>query len=579
MSRKRRWTAEFVADYVAHSDSSDSDLTDEEPTYGLSEEEEAEISVSENNLEVSSGWRFVNEQTDERKDALPEFLGSSGLNPSINIPDDYDDPMFFVNLFLCDELYEYLKHCTNIRAWEEAKQYLSEESDLPESVANWRNVTVEELKKFMGIVLYTGINKKPKLYDYWSKDLLYQSEVFSKPECLSRNRFCEILKYFRLCDYSELNPNDPIAKVRPFTELCDKICRNVYMPRKEIAIDERLLKFKGRLGIRQYIPAKRSRYGIKTYVLCEAGTGYAWSFKIHSISSENKTIGLDIENAQHLSCTERIVVHLARDLLNKGYHIFVDNFYMSVRLAQYLDNEKTLVTGTCRVNRGFPKELSSYNVAVKDFRFARCDNILALKFVDQKSSGKKVITMVDTAHRASATTVEVIKKGGKKDQILRPDVIQSYNKYMGGVDMLDAAVHHYDCARKSYRWYSKYGIHLLQTLHHNAFIVYREQGGHMQYLKFIEKTIRELIFSTGHGRRSNGSGRPRSDLSRNDSFSACHFPHRIEATTTRKRPARRCRMCFRRGKRKETVFFCNDCHEKPALCAEPCFRQFHTNSL
>ena len=279
MSRKRRWTAEFVADYVAHSDSSDSDLTDEEPTYGLSEEEEADISVSENNLEVSSGWRFVNEQTDERKDALPEFLGSSGLNPSINIPDDYDDPMFFVNLFLCDELYEYLKHCTNIRAWEEAKQYLSEESDLPESVANWRNVTVEELKKFMGIVLYTGINKKPKLYDYWSKDLLYQSEVFSKPECLSRNRFCEILKYFRLCDYSELNPNDPIAKVRPFIELCDKICRNVYMPRKEIAIDERLLKFKGRLGIRQYIPAKRSRYGIKTYVLCEAGTGRSRSLE------------------------------------------------------------------------------------------------------------------------------------------------------------------------------------------------------------------------------------------------------------------------------------------------------------
>lgn len=217
--------------------------------YRLSEEE-IENSILETTHD-SSGWRFVDEQSDARRNSLPEFLGSSGLNPTIDISDNCDDPMFFVNLFFCHELYEYLTNCTNIRAWEDAKQYFNEETDLPEGVANWRNVTIDELKKFIGIVLYTGINKKPKLNDYWSKDLLYHNDLFSKPECLSRNRFCEILKYFRFCDYSELNPDDQIAKVRSFTELCDKICRNVYMPEKEIAVDERLLKFKGRLGIRQ----------------------------------------------------------------------------------------------------------------------------------------------------------------------------------------------------------------------------------------------------------------------------------------------------------------------------------------
>ena len=253
---------------------------------------------------------------------------------------------------------------------------------------------------------------------------------------------------------------------------------------------------------------------------------------------------------------------------------------MSLRLAQYLDKENTLVTGTCRLNRGFPKDLTSLNVAVKTFKFARCGNVLALKFVDQKSSGKKIITMVDTAHEATATTVEVIKKGGKKEQILRPDVIRSYNQHMGGVEMLDASVHHYDCARKSYRWYTKYGIHLIQTLHHNAVIIYQNHGGRLTYLKFIEKTIRQLILSTGPGRKNHNSGRPSAELSMDvSSFSTCHFPYRIGATETRKRPARRCRMCSRRGTRKETVFFCNDCHEKPALCAEPCFREFHTNSL
>ena len=39
-------------------------------------------------------------------------------------------------------------------------------------------------------------------------------------------------------------------------------------------------------------------------------------------------------------------------LLNKGYHLFVDNFYTSPTLAQYLHSKKTLLTGTLRKQKG-----------------------------------------------------------------------------------------------------------------------------------------------------------------------------------------------------------------------------------
>ena len=64
--------------------------------------------------------------------------------------------------------------------------------------------------------------------------------------------------------------------------------------------------------------------------------------------------------------------------------------------------------------------------------------------------------LLDTAHTASEKEVEVIKKGGKKEKVKKPELILTYNKHMGGVDLLDAAMHHYNCARKSYYWFVRY---------------------------------------------------------------------------------------------------------------------------
>ena len=57
---------------------------------------------------------------------------------------------------------------------------------------------------------------------------------------------------------------------------------NNYLPEREISVDETVLLFKGRLHFRQYMPNKRARYGLKTYALCEAQTGYVWNFPLYS---------------------------------------------------------------------------------------------------------------------------------------------------------------------------------------------------------------------------------------------------------------------------------------------------------
>lgn len=64
---------------------------------------------------------------------------------------------------------------------------------------------------------------------------------------------------------SHLNP-----KFFKFEEVFDYIrnkLRNAFSPGQEMSVDESLLSFYGRCGIRQYMPNKPNKYGIKIWCL------------------------------------------------------------------------------------------------------------------------------------------------------------------------------------------------------------------------------------------------------------------------------------------------------------------------
>jgi hypothetical protein len=52
----------------------------------------------------------------------------------------------------------------------------------------------------------------------------------------------------------------------------------VYIPEREVSVDESLMTWKGRLFWKVCIPSKRAIFGIKSFELCEAKFGYVWNF-------------------------------------------------------------------------------------------------------------------------------------------------------------------------------------------------------------------------------------------------------------------------------------------------------------
>ena len=558
-------------------------ISDHEQIVSSSDNEEADLSESEEEQEqpddssrgTQLDWKIVEPGNDSRTNALPDFLGATGLNPEIAVPTPIEENInFFLSLCFPHSVFETLTKWTNTRMW----CYFISESD-EDSLQNTKLfIEVNEMKKFFGLIFLMAINKKPEINQYWSQNQIYKQDIFASRESLSRDRFKHILKFLRFADYDNLDDNDSISKVRPFLNIVQGLCKSVYTPEQEICIDESLMLFKGRLGLRQYIPNKRNRYGIKTYVACESSSDYTFNILSHQFRSEFIDIVRHVPGAQDLLQSEKIVVYLIDFLLNQGYHVYIDNYYTSYRLGKFLIANDTLCTGTIRIGRGVPPLLSSLPVPVKQFKSIRQQDILLVKFVDRKASGKKEIYLLDTSSAAEGEDHRRIIRGGHEDIIHRPTVIRKYNSSMGGVDLKDACIKPYDATRKSYKWCVKYGIHLFQILHHNSWVIYRKYGGQKSYLSFLESTIECWVLQTGEGR---SRGVPSS------SCPAVHLgigksplEHRLERLPprpTQQHPAKKCRVCSRGQRRKETVFVCVGCPGQPGLCVGSCFKLYHEN--
>ena len=88
----------------------------------------------------------------------------------------------------------------------------------------------------------------------------------------------------------------------------------------------------GRLVFRQYIKNKHHKYGIKFYELC-SDDGLVLTVEAYCGQ------GFIVEH--NLCQTAVSVLKIMNPFLNKGYHVFTDNYYSSVALTEFLSKKST----------------------------------------------------------------------------------------------------------------------------------------------------------------------------------------------------------------------------------------------
>lgn len=472
---------------------------------------------------------------------LFDFTGNSGLQCTLSSNNPYD----YFSLFFDDSIMNNIVTWVNLKANILRSQGVKKRSNL----SSWKNIDICELKKFIGLSLLMGIHKLPTIRLYWS-----QSEIDYHPiygQTLSRNRYETILRC--LCFYDPFT-TDKSDRLHKINNVLGPIISNIqtkYYPKECLSLDESMLLWRGRLSFRQYIPSKAHKYGIKFFELCTDD-----GFILDLIIYKGKGTVTDSRGV-----TFGIVDKLMKNYLGKGHTLYMDNYYNSVQLAEYLYKNKTHVVGTLRKNRKENPSITSAKLKKGEAVHAQKNNVHVTKWVD-----KREVCMISTKHNLGFENV--IDKFGR--QKFKPTVIVDYNNHMSGIDRADQMMSYYPMPRKCMRWYIKVFFHLVDICLWNSNYLYNLQVSKTSHLEFRRQIISSLL---GVPLNKRPSCSPKS-LTINETQSKP--VHNIKKVQKRKR----CRVCHANKKRSTTLFICDTCKDEKentiGLCADPCFKIFHT---
>ena len=425
--------------------------------------------------------------------------------------------------------------------------------------------TIPELKAWFGLTLNMGLVRKNSIKSYWSKNSVMQTPIF--PNTMSRDRYLHILRFLHFTDNDNApDPADPnrdkLWKIKPFLNALLPRFTAVYAPSQNLSLDETLIKFKGRVQFRQFLPLKRSRFGLKGFVIADASTGYVLNTSIYT-GKEGPAASKDL--------AMRVVLNLTEPYAHKGYRLFVDNWYTSVPLFLELERRSILACGTVRGNRKFlPKEIvDQKNEQVKrlkrgDSLFRQSGNLICCTWKDKKPV--HLLSTIPEGLEIGQVERRLRSEGRwQSKNFTQPKLIKLYNSNMGGVDLGDQRIATCSRLMKGNIWYYKIFFHMLEVAVLNAHIMY--QGASHQGVSlgdFKELLVEQLI--GGNSFRWDTLSRNVPEHIPDVRFNREHFHYPVKTATHRN-----CKVHIQRV---ETVYECGICQVR--MCPAPCFERYHT---
>ena len=334
------------------------------------------------------------------------------------------------------------------------------------------NITLGNLKKFLGLCINSGLLRKKNMKAYWSRKSVSQSTPF----------FATVMPYRTARGQPAFDPWD---KGRPVLDSMNSTFKKHYMSPQFISIDESMVGMKNRVAYLQYMPNKRhSRFGIKKFELCDVLTGYVLHVELYA--------GKDVPIHSDMGQAHAVVMKLLREA--NGYHLFTDNFYTKLVLANELSAANTLLTGTVRHNsRGLP--VLPGRLDIGESMNYRSGYMLLVAWREKKSQEKPVLVL----STSKGAGMREVRTGAGRLKLKTKSVV-AYNKYMGGVDLSDRKIYHVSAERPSKLFWNKIFFNLVDMALLNSYILYQantDAGQTLTRHDYIVAVVESLCLGDG----------------------------------------------------------------------------------
>ena len=103
-------------------------------------------------------------------------------------------------------------------------------------------------------------------------------------ETMVQDKFLHILGFLHFADNSQRPDEgveyDRLWNLTTFFDKLNEAYAKFYNPSSNLAVDEIIVKFKGRVIFRQYIPKQRKCFCFKIYKLCDE-SGYTYDMRVY----------------------------------------------------------------------------------------------------------------------------------------------------------------------------------------------------------------------------------------------------------------------------------------------------------
>ena len=144
-----------------------------------------------------------------------------------------------------------------------------------------------------------------------------------------------------------------LYNIRPILDSILQKCLSLYKLHQENSTDEAMVGFKGRSSLKQYVPSKPTKCGYKVWVRCGSRNGFTCCFQVYT----GKVGGTTVKNVG-----ARVVMDVSNDILDKGYHLYSDNYFLVQAYCQTYLQEILTVLVLCEytgsISQNLVKELS-----------------------------------------------------------------------------------------------------------------------------------------------------------------------------------------------------------------------------
>ena len=434
------------------------DLADEDFIPNLDEIEisETEVEDKDSCSDVSSGENdMTNESTEgnaktKKKGAggtkrkfnrrwrrkEPAQVNSSFLGPSFPAPPEEENTPFQYFLQFCDR--NLISH-------------IVEQTNLYSVQVNGSSVvtTQNEMEQFLGILILMGIIKYPQYRMYWSPG----TRIPAIADVMPLARFEKIKRFFHMNNNAEMPKQgeenfDKLYKVRPMIKSILSNCRAL-SPEESHSVDEQMIPTKARSSLRQYLPKKPHKWGIKVWARCGV-SGMLYDFEVYTGKQpDNKEFG------KVGAVVTRLVEHLPKHV---GHKIYFDNLFTSLNLVQHLKSEGIWSLGTVRSNRlegadkllYSKKDLEGEGRGSSDYCVDANSNTMVLRWLDNG-----LVQMVSSfiGNEEGGTVKRWSSKDKAKIDVPCPLIVIKYKKLMGGVDLCDMLMSLYRIKLRTRKWY------------------------------------------------------------------------------------------------------------------------------